>query len=112
MQKRIVLNLKDIDFEEDSDEDIGWTPPQDYNEIEEKFFVICPFRSKFQGNLNRHIHQVHKNNKKRKNENQVPEIANKKTKLTEGKTFPCDYCGFNFTTKVNMKRHEKNKHGK
>ena len=38
MQKRIVLNLKDIDFEEDSDEDIGWTPPQDYNEIEEKFF--------------------------------------------------------------------------
>ena len=66
VNKRIVQNLKGIDFDDDSDDDKEWTPTKNCSEAEILFSCnFCEFQTKYPNNLERHK-QLHKNNKKRK----------------------------------------------
>ena len=113
VHKRIVQNLKGIDFEDDSDDDIEWTPTKSCSEAEIFHSCnFCEFQTKYPNNLERHT-QLHQNDRKRKKENTASQKATlKKQKLNMEESFPCDECGFIFTRKGNLKRHQINKHGK
>ena len=66
VHKRIVQSLKGIDFEDDSDDDIEWTPIKRCSEAE--IFHSCNFcelQTKYPNTLDRHT-QLHQNDRKRK----------------------------------------------
>ena len=66
VNKRIVQNLKGIDFDDDSDDDKEWTPTKNCSDAEILFSCnFCEFQTKYPNNLERHK-QLHQNNKKRK----------------------------------------------
>ena len=113
VHKRIVQNLKGIDFDEDSDDDIEWTPTKNCSEAEILFSCnFCEFQTKYPNNLERHK-QLHQNNKKRKKENTTSHKGTlKKQKIDVEESFLCDFCCFIFNRKGNLKRHQVNKHGK
>ena len=66
VQKRIVQNLKGIDFDDDSDDDVEWTPTKNCSEAEILLSCNnCEFQTKYPNNLERHK-QLHQNIKRRK----------------------------------------------
>ena len=65
VQKRIVQNLKGIDF----DDDVQWTPSKNCSEAEILLSCNnCEFQTKYHNNLER-LKQLRQNIKKRKNKN-------------------------------------------
>ena len=89
--KRIKQNLKNINFEEDSDEEQEWAPTNAEHEMEYEA-EICEDKSS-----------------KRKR-NTVKYIQNKKKKTNVTNNLNCDVCECKFTRKDNLKRHKINKH--
>ena len=110
VQKRIVQNLKGIDFDDDSDDDVEWTWTPTKNCSEAELLLTCnfyEFQTKYPNNLERHK-QLHQNVKKRKNENTSSQKASlKKQKLD---LLECDICKVTFTIKGNLTRNKRNKH--
>ena len=108
VQKRIVQNLKGIDFDDDSDDDVEWTPTKNCSEAEILLSCNnCEFQTKYHNNLER-LKQLRQNIKKRKNKNTTSQnTALKKQKLN---LLECDICKVTFTIKGNLKRQKRNKH--
>ena len=108
VQKRIVQNLKGIDFDDDSDDDVEWTPTKIVLKLNCCLSAtFCEFQTKYPSNLERHK-QLHQNVKKRKNENTSSQKASlKKQKLD---LLECDICKVTFTIKGNLTRNKRNKH--
>ena len=123
---RIVQNLQNIDFDEDSDEDIEYNPinEENKNDDEEQYVeeeemyscTSCDFETKYKHNFKRHKLNKHKGddgvNSKRKKKNIEPIVPNKKTKQSEISISDliCDVCEINFTRKDNLKHHKLKKH--
>ena len=123
---RIVQNLHNIDFDEDSDEDIEYNPINEENENDDEEQYVeeeemysctsCDFETKYEHNFKRHKLNKHKGddgvNSKRKKKNIEPIVPNKKTKQSEISISDliCDVCEINFTRKDNLKRHKLKKH--
>ena len=84
--KRIKQNLKDVNFEEDSDDDVEYNPTvQECNEAEVEL----------------------DHNKAKRKWKEVSIIPSKKKK---GDELTCDVCMSKFTRKDNLKRHISRKH--
>ena len=86
--KRIKQNLKNINFEEDSDEEQEWAPTNAENEME--------------------VEAEDKSSKRKRNT--VKYIQNKKKMTNVTNILICDVCECKFTRKDNLKRHKINKH--
>ena len=116
-QKRIVQNLKDINFKEDSDDDNEWDPNEE--EVEENgeketyCCKSCSYTTKHEILLTRHTLTTHRSRNKRKMpiETVVP-APNKKKKAdgNQNENLNCDVCEAKFTRKDNLKRHKMRKH--
>ena len=116
-QKRIVQNLKDINFEEDSDDDREWNQIEEENEenYEEEIYCckICSYTTKHEILLTRHTLTTHRVHNKRKLPIETVVEAPSKKKKTAGsqsENLYCDVCESKFTRKDNLKRHKLRKH--
>ena len=105
--KRIPQNLKDIDFDNTSDEDDDYIPNDD--DLETFVCTECEYECTEKKIFDKHmISHNTKSNPKRKKNDTANQISNKKQpRVTE---FTCDQCDQKFTRKDNMNRHMKRKH--
>ena len=114
VQRRIVQTLKDVVFDEDSDDDMEYTPADEGPLEDEHLFdcALCEFKTKYPNNLDRHV-KVHDKNKKRKQTSSRDDSPQKKkSKSSDNEdSWTCGECGMCFSRKGNLKRHSVNKHG-
>ena len=114
--KRIVQNLKDVNFEDDSDEDNEWNPTGD-EEVDE--FDIeyccnkCKYKTKHEHMFKKHMLTQHKSSAQTKRKiacDIVVPNKRKKDDVNESDSLVCDVCKTKFTRRDNLKRHKLKKH--
>ena len=112
-KERAKQNLKNINFEEDSDDDREWANSTDdenllFDQPNAKPNVLkcelCNFSSTYAFSLKRQMSLQHMNVKKRKPEKET--TANKKAKISHC----CHMCDKSFSRKDSMMRHIQNMH--
>ena len=114
--KRIVQNLKDVNFEDDSDEDNEWNPTGD--EEEDEFDIEyccnkCKYKTKHEHMFKKHMLTQHKSSAQTKRKiacDIVVPNKRKKDDVNESDSLVCDVCKTKFTRRDNLKRHKLKKH--
>ena len=105
--KRIPQNLKDIDFDNISDEDDDYIPNDD--DLETFVCTECEYECSEKKRFDEHMisHKTKSNPKRKKDYNTNQKSNKKQPRVTE---ISCDQCDQRFTRKDNMIRHMKRKH--
>ena len=115
-QKEIVQNLRDVNFDDDSDEDNEWNPngDEEEDEFDEEYCCTkCEYQTKHEHMLQKHMLTHHisftQTNRKIAVDIVVPN-KKKKDNLSQSDTFVCDVCETKFTRRDNLQRHKLKKH--
>ena len=113
-QKRIVQNLRDVNFDDDSDEDNEWNPNGDEEEFDEEYCCTkCEYQTKHEHMFKKHILTQHISSTQTKRKIALDIVVpNKKKKdnVSQSDTLVCDVCETKLTRKDNLQRHKLKKH--